>query len=48
MSVLTSELVDVSESPLDADLSIDDVEYAQTSRCTDDSGTSFSAFNSSI
>lgn len=50
--VLTSDMSDIQDLPLDAKVGIDDVEYAHIMRrigiAEGESGTSVSAFNSSI
>ena len=51
-AVLTSDMSDIHDLPLDAEVSIDDVEYAHIMRriglVEGEPGTSVSAFNSSI
>ena len=51
-AVFTSDMSDIHDVPLDAEVSIDDVEYAHIMRriglVEGEPGTSVSAFNSSI
>ena len=51
-AVFTSDMSDIHDLPLDAEVSIDDVEYAHIMRrigiAEGEQGTSVSAFNSSI
>lgn len=51
-AVLTSDMSDIHDLPLDAEVSIDDAEYAHIMRriglVEGEPGTSVSAFNSSI
>ena len=51
-AVFTSDMSDIHDLPLDAEVSIDDVEYAHIMRrigiAEGEAGTTVSAFNSSI